>query len=339
MKQTVIQTRALTKRFRRSNKTNQAASEIRRLIVAVDHVDLEIPPGTVFGLIGPNGAGKTTLVKLLSTLIAPDSGQAFINGYDVTKEPRKVASSIGLSLGNERSFYWRLTGRQNLSFFGAMNGLRGKHLGYNIDRILDLVELREHADVKFMEYSLGTKRKLDIARALMTDPPVLFLDEPTSSIDPRAAIKIRDIIHEAKHQGKTIVLVTHNLEEAERLADVIAVMDQGKFVAIGDAISVRGLCEGVRISVCLVNASSDHLIQDLTILEGVNRVTEHNRELTIFARQQGDVVTRIIRVVALAQVELKSVNVTRPSLEDAFLYLTGKNHDASGSSLHQARVP
>jgi len=297
----------------------------REPVVAVNAVDLEIPAGTVFGLLGPNGAGKTTLIKLLSTLVIPTSGSATVNGYDVRTQEREVRVSIGLGLGGERSFYWRLTGKQNLEFFGTMQGLTGKRLKKRVGEVLDRLELSDMQGVPFMEYSSGMKRKLDIARALLTDPPIFLFDELTSSIDPSAAVKIRELVQELKERGKTILLVTHNLAEAERLCDFISIMNHGKMIAVGDSASLRGLVEDCKVRI-RPDGRGLELLHILTRLDGVEYARREGSEIVILTGRRDGVVHQIIKAIAATDVPVQSINVDRPSLEDVFLHLTGSNN-------------
>ncbi len=296
-------------------------------VVAVDKVDLEIPAGTVFGLLGPNGAGKTTLIKILSTLIIPTSGSVTINGYDVRTQEREVRVSTGLGLGGERSFYWRLTGEQNLEFFGTMQGLTGKRLKKRVSKVLDRLDLGGVQNVPFMKYSSGMKRKLDIARALLTNPPIFLLDELTSSIDPSAAVKIRELVQELKERGKTILLVTHNLAEAERLCDLIGIMNHGKLIAVGNASSLRNLVKGCKIRIQL-DGRKIGLLHALAELDGVENVRREGSEIVILASRRDSVVNQIIRAIAATEVPVQNINVHRPSLEDVFLHLTGSDNYA-----------
>jgi ABC-2 type transport system ATP-binding protein len=225
----MIKTENLTKIFKQKKEKKRGLLKRKTDVKAVDNISFEIKAGTVFGLIGPNGAGKTTLVKILSTLIIPNQGKAWINGFDILKEDQKVRASIGIATGTERSFYFRLSGWQNLWFFGVLQGIKGPELKNRIEVLMKSVDLYSEKDKQFMQYSLGEKRKLDLVRCLLTDPPVFFLDEPTTSIDPHSAIKIREKIRELKDKGKTLILVTHNLDEAEKLCDRIGIMDKGRF--------------------------------------------------------------------------------------------------------------
>jgi len=201
----------------------------------VDGVDLLVEKGEVFGILGPNGAGKTTLIKILCTLILPTEGIARVNGYDVEKESGKVRESIGLVTTDERSFYWRLTGRQNLEFFASLHNFYSDDARDMVDELLGVVDLKFAADERFLNYSAGMKQRMAIARGLLNDPAVLLMDEPTRSLDPGAAQGLRDFIKEeiVRERGKTIFISTHNLEEAEQLCDRVAIFDDGNIKAIG----------------------------------------------------------------------------------------------------------
>lgn len=199
-------------------------------VVALDSVSISIPQGKLFGLIGPNGAGKTTLIKILCTLIWPTSGRALIDGHDVIEDDVRVRSSIGLVSGEERSFYWRLTGRQNLEFFATLYNLPRAVAGKKIEQLLEELDLKEHANRKFYTYSAGIKQRMAIARGLLNDPSTLFLDEPTKSLDPASAQHIREIIREkiVNEREATAIFTTHRLEEVENLCDGIAILNKGK---------------------------------------------------------------------------------------------------------------
>lgn len=206
-----------------------------KLLTALDGLDLQVGEGELFVLLGPNGAGKTTLIKVLTTLLLPTQGEAWVNGYEVTKNPGKVRSSVGYCIGSERSFYWRLTGRQNLRFFSTLNNLNPRQAKSKIEEVLQLVDLEESADRMLMTYSTGMKQLMGVARALLTDPEILFVDEPTKSLDPLAADRVRRFIKErlVGHGGKTVFVATHNLGEAEELADRIAIICRGRIKASG----------------------------------------------------------------------------------------------------------
>ncbi len=210
-------------------------------ITPVEEVDLVVEKGEVFGILGPNGAGKTTLIKILCTLILPTAGSARINGFDIEKESGRVRESIGLVTTDERSFYWRLTGRQNLEFFASLHNFYSDDARNMVDDLLGVVDLKYAADERFLNYSAGMKQRMAIARGLLNDPAVLFMDEPTRSLDPGAAQGLREFIKGeiVGERGKTIFISTHNLEEAEELCDRVAIFDDGRIKVIGSPADLK----------------------------------------------------------------------------------------------------
>ncbi|MFQ6067563.1 MAG: ABC transporter ATP-binding protein [bacterium] len=238
-----IKTMALTKRFPRRRKLRQIVRQPlhRETVTALDGVNLEVEEGELFGMLGPNGAGKTTLIKLLSTLILPDSGEAWVNGYNIFHDEERVKRSIGLVTGEERSFYWRLSGRGNLEFFATLHNISPSQIQKRIDAVLDICELQEISDDLFQTYSTGMKQQLSLARGLINDPQILFIDEPTKSLDPVATQNIRKLIREklVKEQGKTVFLATHNLEEARQICDRLAIIDRGRILSRGTPSEIR----------------------------------------------------------------------------------------------------
>jgi ABC-2 type transport system ATP-binding protein len=214
----------------------------RRTVTALDGLDLRVDKGRVFCLLGPNGAGKTTLIKVLATLVLPDAGRAAVGGHDVAREPGKAKGAVGYAVGEERSFYWRLTGRQNLEFFGALYGLRGPARDRRVAELLSLVGLEDAADLRFNAYSTGMKQMLAFARALLADASILLVDEPTRSLDPLAADRIRSFLRDelAGRQGRTVLWATHDLGEAADHADDVAVISRGRIRLHGPAASLAG---------------------------------------------------------------------------------------------------
>ncbi len=209
---------------------------------ALDGVSLEVEQGRCFCLLGPNGAGKTTLIKILIGLILPDGGRALVNGHVVGDFSAGAKAAVGYAVNDERSFYWRLTGRQNLAFFGSLNNLHGPDLDRAIHRVLRLTNLESAADLRFNAYSSGMRQMLSFARALLTEAKVLFVDEPTRSLDPRAAASVRTFLREelARNHGRTVFWATHNLAEAMEVADEIAIIDRGRLRIIGDKAELTG---------------------------------------------------------------------------------------------------
>jgi ABC-2 type transport system ATP-binding protein len=219
----------------------------RKKVVALEGVNLDVSGGSCFCLLGPNGAGKTTLIKVLSTLVLPDRGDAYVDGCHVEREADKVKRSIGYAIGDERSFYWRLSGRQNLEFFASLNNIPPNRLKSRIEEMLCLTNLAAVADLRFNTYSTGMRQMLSFARALLTDARVLFVDEPTRSLDPVAAHKIRTFLRRelVDRQKRTVFWATHNLAEAAGFAHELAVIDQGKIKLSG---SLADLTDNGRIS-------------------------------------------------------------------------------------------
>ena len=236
--------RQLTKRFPVRREWGEIVREPfgRRWKTALDGVTFEVRQGQVFGLMGTNGAGKTTLLKILGTLLVPTAGTAIVAGYDVAQSPARVRQTLGYCVDTERSFYYRLTGFENLRFFATLNNLRASQAATRVADVLDVVGLNGAAGAAFMTYSKGMQQRLGLARALLTDPMVLLLDEPTRSLDPGAAAEFRRFLRctLAEQLGKTIVLVTHSPEEARECCDRVALMDRGRIAARGSWSEVEG---------------------------------------------------------------------------------------------------
>jgi ABC-2 type transport system ATP-binding protein len=209
-------------------------------------VNLEVSTGQVLGLLGPNGAGKTVLLEILSTLLLPTSGRAWVCGYEVTREVAQVRNVVGYCPATSQSFYPRLTGVGNLEFFAVLNGFRLREARERIGGVLDLVGLDRASHAPFQHYSEGTKQRLSLARALLTDPPVLLLDEPTRSLDPLVQAEVRRLFRRTlvEKLGKTLLLVTHSVAEAEEVCDRVAIIDSGHVVSVGTPEEVRGAFGG-----------------------------------------------------------------------------------------------
>jgi ABC-2 type transport system ATP-binding protein len=226
----------------------------KKKITALEDVSLKVNKGEIFCLLGPNGAGKTTLIKILCTLMLPSEGSALVNGLDVVTRPAEVRRAIGYAISDERSFYWRLSACQNLTFFGILNNIPTLELDQRVKSVLKLVDLDRKADTPFKDFSLGMKQRLAIARSLLTNPDVLFMDEPTRSLDPASAESLRHFIKEqlVGQQGKTIFLATHNLREVEEIGHRIAIIHGGKIKACGAPMEMQPVLERLdRYVICL----------------------------------------------------------------------------------------
>lgn len=245
----VIETRDLTKVFKKRNGffRRSADGQPDSWIRAVDGVNLTVRAGSVLSIMGPNGAGKTTLLRILAGLVLPTAGHARVYGLDVIKDEVRVKRILGVSLGDDRSLYWRLSGRRNLDFFAALHGLDRREAGQRIDELGNLLEIP--LDQSVQASSSGIRQRILIARALLHDPSVLLLDEPTKSLDPTSAQGLRSLIRQklADHFGKTVLIATHNLTEAEVMGDEVAIMKRGHVLASGTLDALRriaGLATG-----------------------------------------------------------------------------------------------
>ncbi|MBI4454472.1 MAG: ABC transporter ATP-binding protein [Acidobacteria bacterium] len=260
-----IKTEGLTKVFRAGTNILELLgrrSEARRCTVALDDIDLGVKQGEIFALLGPNGAGKTTLIKILCSLILPDAGDVRVMGFDVVREQDKIKTLISLVVGEERSFYWRLTGRQNLEFFASLYNLTAAETRDRIERAASLLELTD-LDKRYQEYSTGAKQRLAVARSFLNGAKLIFMDEPTRSLDLNAAAKLRDLIrNRLGDSGCTFFFTTHHTQEAEVLADRIAVLDQGKIKACGTLRELRDWVGNLRVSL-------EEIFQKLTQSRGI----------------------------------------------------------------------
>jgi len=243
-------------------------------IIAVHNINLKVRKGEVLGLLGSNGAGKTTLIKILCTLILPTSGTARVGGYDVLKEGKKIRRIIGYIVSEERSFYWRLTGRQNLNFFAKLNNIDKDVAEERIERLMDLMDLEKDLDRPFKDFSTGMKQKLAIARGLITDPEIIFMDEPTRSLDPIVSQDLRQLIREklVKENNKTVIYATHNLSEVEEICDRIAVIDQGEIIALNTIPELKEKFKIHKSYVIKVKNQNNHFLERINDSDMFNNV-------------------------------------------------------------------
>src|ERR671937_810137 len=240
-------------------------------VVALDRVSLEIPEGEIHGLLGPNGAGKTTLVKILATVLIPTSGRARVLGHDVVADTKGVRPLIGIVFGGERGLYWRLTGRQNLEYWGALYKLSSRMTRERAQQLLTRVGLADKADQRVEEYSRGMKQRLHLARGLMGDARVLFLDEPTTGMDPLAAREFRRLIEELKGEGRTVLLTTHDMVEAETVCERVTLIDRGRIIATDSPRTLGSVIS--RFQRVDVEGADELLLGELERIGGVASVT------------------------------------------------------------------
>ena len=293
----------------------------RRDFVALQSLNLEIPKGAIFGLLGPNGAGKTTTVRILSTLLTPTSGTARVLGFDVETQAKQVRRNTGFILGGERGLYGRITGEQNMRFFAALNHINPGEAKRRTAQLLDRVGLTEHAGTPVENYSRGMKQRLHIARGLLTDPPVLFMDEPTIGIDPIGAQELRNYVPELAGEGKTILLTTHYMAEADMLCDTIAIIDRGELAAVGTPGEIKRRFSRLGIIEVTVNRPREQLAADILAIEAVERVESAAegpfQKLTISITFGADLRDTIVDAIGAENIE--SVVSRDPTLEEAYI--------------------
>ncbi|HXX86869.1 MAG TPA: ABC transporter ATP-binding protein [Candidatus Acidoferrum sp.] len=333
-----IETRDLTKRF----KSRNGNSEARRLVfnrkepekvTALDHLNLEIRRGELFGLLGPNGAGKTTLVKVLCTLLPPDEGTAFVNGFDVVHQQMAVRRSIGalFSVG-ERGAFWRLNGYKNLEFFSAIYNVPRSRRHERIMEVLDLVGLKDKAFERYQRYSGGMKRKLALARVLLPDTPILLLDEPTVGLDVISSKTLREFIRNdlSRKAGKTVLYTTHYVEEASQICDRIGILNRGRLVACDTPDAVRNIAKKGEVVEVRVKSITDAQMEIIKTMDGVVDLASEVEDSVLGQRrlrlhlESVDSLLSVLDFLFKEKVRLVDLRREQPTLEDAFLELTGK---------------
>jgi len=295
-------------------------SEVR----ALDGLDLIVAEGTVLGLLGPNGAGKTTAVRIFTTLLRPDAGRATVAGFDVVREAQQLRSVIGLS-GQSSSVDENLTGRENLWMFGRLYQLSSAVAKARAGELLEQFDLIDAADRTAKTYSGGMRRRLDLASALIGRPRLLFLDEPTTGLDPRGRLGMWDVIRGLVREGTTLLLTTQYLEEADALADTIAVVDHGKIIARGTADELKRQVGGERIEVVVRDQADIARAVEVLARDTAEQpsVELHARRITVAAHGGSKTLVQVVRDFDEASVEIDDIALRRPTLDDVFLALTG----------------
>jgi ABC-2 type transport system ATP-binding protein len=293
-------------------------------VVALDGLDLSVPEGTILGLLGPNGAGKTTVVRILSTLLEPDIGTAEVAGIDVLRDPGGVRERIGLS-GQYSAVDEYLTGFENLDMVGRLYGLGRDRSRDRSRELLERFDLVESADRPVKTYSGGMRRRLDLAGALVAEPPVLFLDEPTTGLDPGSRNDVWELIVELVKGGTTLLLTTQYLEEADRLADDILVINHGRAIAHGTADELKDQVGGARLEIVLKEASDVPAAEAIlsSLAEGAVTVDAKTRRLLAPVSGGADALLEALRALDAATIAVHDVALRRPTLDDVFLSLTG----------------
>jgi ABC-type multidrug transport system ATPase subunit/ABC-type multidrug transport system permease subunit len=340
-----VEAYGLTKHFiSRKSPLDYLPHSRKQEIVAVHEVSFQIRAGELFGLLGPNGAGKTTLLKLLSTLILPTAGKARVNGYDLRNEG-KVKAAIGLVTGHERGLYWRLTGRENLQFFASLSGLSPIQTKNRIKELSVLLDLEEFMDRRFDQCSSGMKQRLALARGMLHHPQILFLDEPTLTLDPSAAAHLRETISDLVYRhGHTILLITHNLYEAEQLCDRVAIMNRGQLRGVDKVDHLRKMVQQENRYQIEVTGLSPSALECLKHIHGLSDLTlEHPVScgpvlVGLYPSDSQKHIPAIMKAIYERGGQIKSLQVKEPSLEEVFRYLTKSDERHEPSPVGEAPI-
>ena len=316
----IITVRNLTKRFGN--------------LVAVDHISFDIEEGEIFGLLGPNGAGKTTTIHMLATILKPDEGTAIVAGHDIRKEPKEVRKKIGIVF-QDITVDRALTGYENMWISGKLYGLRGKELDTRIHELLEFVDLLEWKDVQVRKYSGGMMRRLEIARGLLHEPEILFLDEPTLGLDPQTRANVWSyIMRLKKERDMTILLTTHYMDEAEKLSDRVAIIDHGKIIAFDTPDGLKNMV-GEDIVYIYVDPRSLRIgffINKLKEIIGSDSISFSRNMISLSIKNAPDNIPKIFLLANQQGVRITRLEYTRASLDDVFLKLTGRRiRDEEGS--------
>ncbi|HLI46885.1 MAG TPA: ABC transporter ATP-binding protein [Geobacterales bacterium] len=283
-----------------------------RTVKALDGVSFEVEKGEIFSLVGPNGAGKTTTIKIIATLLIPDKGEAYVNGYSVIKEPKKVRENLGIVLYANKGFYSRLTGIENLVYYGRLYGMSKQEALRRAKELVDSVSLGKDAYRTVDEYSLGMMAKLSIAKCLINDAPILLFDEPTIGLDPISARKIRNLIKELAEKGKTVLLTSHNMWEVENLSNRVAIINKGKIVISGSPWEVKNKLKLKHMIEVEVLNDNPKLDLDFKIGERGFPV------IKVISEKPTEDLLRIVDEIRTKGYEIGNIKIIEPSLEEAF---------------------
>ena len=341
MSAAIVDVRELHKVFPKRKKAPEGAPFWSRFLpgrdrapepfVAGDGVSFAVQSGEIFGLLGPNGAGKTTTIRMLSTLLEPTDGTATIAGYDIVRQATQVRQSLGAVLTGERSIYWKLTGRENLEYFAALYHLPPAVAKRQIVELLDRLELANKADEYVERYSSGMKQRLAIAKALLANPPVLLLDEPTVGLDPQSARNLRDLILEARDEGRTVLLTTHYMEEADQLCDRIGIIDLGRIIALDTPARLKQSIRQLDVLQLELERFDPALAGALQGLPSVESVVHRNggsdgaHTLALHTSDSRGLLPGLIETIGARAGRIRHLQVMQPTLEDVFISLTGKH--------------
>lgn len=314
----------MTEAFIQASNLVKTYTAGKRVVKALDDLSLSVPRGTVQALLGPNGAGKTTTVKVLTTLIRPDSGSATLGGVDVLEQPDQVRRMIGVS-GQYAAVDENMTGFENLDMVGRLYHLSPEDSRRRARELIEMFDLVEAGDRPVKGFSGGMRRRIDLAGALVVNPPVLFLDEPTTGLDPRSRLALWDVIKRLVSDGTTVLLTTQYLEEADQLADNIAVIDEGKVIAQGTSDELKLLVGGQRVEITVHDLGDVDRAKDVLAPHVTGEIATGADERTLVGPVDNAAksLQAVLKAMADAGIELNDAGMRRPTLDDVFLQLTG----------------
>lgn len=306
-----IEANNLTKVFKKKVRVNLFKRE-DRIIYAAKRISFKIEKGEIFGLLGPNGAGKTTTIKMLCTLLIPDEGEAFVHGYSISKQAEKVRQSIGVVLAPDKGFYERLTGIENLVYYGRLYGMSKKEAYERALELVKIVGLNEDAKRYVEEYSLGMKAKLSIAKSLIHDPPIVILDEPTIGLDPLSSRRIRNVILDLSKSGKTVLLTSHNMWEVENLCNRVILINKGEIVSQGSPKELKEMLKlNYTVEIEIIN--TEKLEDYETFLND-----KGNAVIKVNTNKPYEMLMKLIDDLKEKKYEIGEIKVIEPTLEEVF---------------------
>jgi ABC-2 type transport system ATP-binding protein len=324
-----VEVRNLSKTF--TVKEGALFRKTAKDVKALESINFSVGKGEVFGLLGPNGAGKTTTIKILCTLIQPTSGQAYVNGHDVTAQTQEARQDLGVMLTGDRTLYWKLTGRENLEYFAALYHMDRENTKERVKYLLKLVGLEERQSTLVENYSTGMRIRLSFAKAILHEAPVILLDEPTMSLDPQSARLIREIIQDLRKQGHAILLTTHYMEEADQLSDRVAIIDHGQIIALDSPSELKKSVvknEVVDVEARNINQTT---VEQLREIESVTELASSIQDasslsgmIKIHTSGARNTIPEILNVLVKGDVEVTNIRIGEPTLEDVFIRLTGR---------------
>ncbi len=311
--------------------TKSHAIEVRGLtkkfgdFVAVDNISFDVNEKEIFGFLGPNGAGKSTTIRMLCTLARPTAGEAKVAGYDLLKESDKVRASIGL-VSEKMIMYERLTAAENLRFFGNLYGMPKRRLEERIDELLKLVDMYRWKDAQIGTFSTGMKQRINVIRALLTEPKIIFMDEPTLGLDPQTTLSIRQIIRDINKNGTTVILTTHAMLEAETLSERVAIIDHGRIVALDTPANLKKLVKDAEMTIFSVRIPNltPSLVEKVRKLDCVAAMDQPDAYDLKISAKGSEGLDRIIDTIRHEGGNITMINTNEPTLEDVFLSVTGK---------------